>query len=74
MCKQNHIIVAVIHKGLTLIILQRLEYKSPNHSETYILNDNGYNKRRIGRKANLVVDVMRCESDELRNTCLSASI
>jgi len=40
--EQYHFIVAVIYKGLTIITLQRLELKSLKHSETRILNNNGY--------------------------------
>jgi len=40
--EQYHFIVAVIYKGVTIITSQRLELKSLKHSETCILNGNGY--------------------------------
>ncbi len=40
--EQYHFIVAVIYKGVTIITSQRLELKSLKHSETCILNSNGY--------------------------------
>jgi len=40
--EQYHFIVAVIDKGVTIITSQRLELKSLKHSETCILNGNGY--------------------------------
>ena len=40
--EQYHFIVAVIYKGVTIITSQRLDLKSLKHSETCILNDNGY--------------------------------
>jgi len=40
--EQYHFIVALIYKGVTIITSQRLELKSLKHSETCILNGNGY--------------------------------
>jgi hypothetical protein len=40
--EQYHFIVALIDKGITIITSKRLELKSLKHSETCILNDNGY--------------------------------
>ena len=40
--EQSHFIVAVIYKGITITTSQRLELKSLKHSETCILNGNGY--------------------------------
>jgi len=40
--EQYHFIVGVIYKRITIITSQRLELKSLKHSETCILNGNGY--------------------------------
>ena len=45
--EQYHFIVTVIYKGVTIITLQRLELKSLKHSETCILNGNGYIQNEI---------------------------
>jgi hypothetical protein len=49
--EQYHFIVAVIYKGITIITSQRLELKSLNHSETCILNGNGYIPKSTNKKA-----------------------
>jgi hypothetical protein len=40
--EQHHFIFAMTYNGTTIISSQRLELKLLKHSETCILNDNGY--------------------------------